>query len=118
MVRAPVVGEHGGLAVAVPAAVAAALRGRGDGERRRLAAERGVAAVGQEGEVLPLRLAVVEEGGGAVEGVVLLVERVGLRLHGDAAWPLGLRHGRRGEDLRVRRKYWHSCSRKMMGENS
>jgi hypothetical protein len=50
-----------------------------------------------------------------VEGrVVLLVERVGLRLDGDAARPLGLCHGCSGEDLRVRRKSCCSCSLKMI----
>ena len=42
------------------------------------------------------------------------MERFGLRLDGDAAGPLGLRHGCSGEDLRVRRKSCYSCLPKMM----
>lgn len=110
-------GEHR-LAVAVPAAVAAAFRGMGDGEGLLAAKRCRLAVVGQEGKVLPLGRLAVEEGGAAIEvegRVVLLVERVGLRLDGDAARPLGLCHGCSGEDLRVRRK---SCCSVMIGEHA
>lgn len=96
-------GEHR-LAIAVPAAVAAAFRGMCDGERLLVAERRRLAVVGQEGEVLPLGRLAVEERGTTVElegRVVVLMERFCLRLDGDAAGPLGLRHGCGGKDLRV-----------------
>ena len=66
MIWSPVVGEHR-LAVAVPAAVAAAFRGMRDRERLLAAESSRLAVVGQEGEVLPLGSLAMEEGGTAVE---------------------------------------------------